>query len=419
VDFSEVDPTQPLARATRSLVLAVLAGAALAAPPTLGLEPETVGRVATLPPLGDHWVFVPDRLLQHSLLFDADRGDVLGTIQSTSSLTPKLPLVSRTRGEIYSVDLDYDRGLRGNRIDYVTIHDAKSLQVTGEVLLPHPTSASNTSLHHAALLDGDRFLVAFSQFPATLATVVDLETREVASEVHIAGCAGVYPAGPDRFATLCGDGTAALALLDADGRLLELVRSEPFFDVVADAVAMAGARAGSSWIFTSFLGQVHQVDFSGEMPMAADSWPLATDAQREDRWRPGGLQHVAFHRPSGRLYVLMHQGGSGTHKDPGPEIWIYDLEARSRVGTIEVPNLAADFLGPMLGVASDGFLQRLLRALIPHEGAQSIAVTQDDEPLLFARHGELGVVAVLDAESGEHLRNLDEVGLAGPSLGVP
>lgn len=387
--------------------------------PATGAEIDTVGQTATLPALGEHWVWIPDRILEHSLLFDGDRGEMLGSIPSASMLTPKLPLVSRARREIYSVDLDYDRGRRGKRTDYVTIYDAETLGVKGDIVLPHPTSESNTSLHHATLLDDDRFLVVFSQFPTTVATVVDLVEQRVVSEVSIAGCAGVYATGPTRFATLCGDGTVTMALLDGAGRVERVTRSEPFFDVVDDPVSMAGVRLESTWLFATFSGTVHPIDFATESPRAGAAWPLVDDRDRDAGWRPGGLQPFALHRASKRLYALMHQGGPGTHKDAGPEIWVYDVETATQASRIEVPNLTADFLGTLLEVERDSFFQGVLRMLIPSEGAQAIAITQDDSPILFARHGELGVVAVLDAESGEHLRNLDEVGLAGPSLGVP
>ena len=137
--------TQPLIRVLLMLSLSI----ATAMTPALsarGLEADLSGRVATLPPIGEHWVWVPDRILEHSLLFDGDRGEMLGSISSPSMLTPKLPLVARTRKEIYSVDLDYSRGRRGERTDYVTIFDSRTLDVIGEVVLPHPTSESNTSL---------------------------------------------------------------------------------------------------------------------------------------------------------------------------------------------------------------------------------------------------------------------------------
>jgi methylamine dehydrogenase heavy chain len=391
----------------------------LAAAVASGFDAERIGNVATLPPIGDHWVWVPDRLLEHSLLYDGDSGKVLGTVDSNASITPKVPLVARTRGEIYSVDIDYARGRRGARTDFVTIYDATTLHVAGEVLLSHPTSESNSSVAHTALLDGDRFLVVFSQFPATLASVVDLEERRVVGEVSIAGCAGLYAAGRLRFATLCGDGSVVMAELDERGALRRTARSERFFDVVEDPVSMAGARHGSKWVFVSFAGFVHGVDFSGTSPRAESPWSLVDDGERGDEWRPGGLQQVTLHQATQQLYVVMHQGGAGTHKDPGPEIWAYDLARRTRVERIQVPNLAADFLGPLLGLESGGLSHRLLSWATPNPGVHAIAVTQDDRPLLFARNADLGVVAVLDPTTGEHLRNLEEAGLAGPTLGVP
>ena len=360
-----------------------------------------------------------DRLLEHSFLFDGDDGRMLGTIPAPGALTPKLPLFARSRGEFYSVDLDYARGTRGARIDYVTIYDAVTLDVVGEVVLPHPAAMSNTSLHHAALLDGDRFLVVFSQFPETVATVVDLERREVASVVAIAGCAGVYPAGPRRFATLCGNGTMALALLRPDGTLQRTARGERFFDAVEDPVSMAGVRLGSSWLFVSFAGRVHEVELGGGRPEAKPAWSLVDAAERDAGWRPGGLQPHALHRASGRLYALMHQGEPGSHKDAGPEIWAFELERQKRTARFGVPNLTVDFLGPMLGLAPGGLGFRLLGFVVPNAGAHSLAVTQDDAPLLFTRNAEIGAVGVLDAGTGEHLRTLGEAGLFGPSLGVP
>ena len=401
----------------RELAGALAAVWLLAAAPGAGAQ-ET-GGVATLPAIGPHWVWVPDWVFAHSLLFDGDSGKVLGMLDSGVSGTPKLPLLARARGEIYSVDIAYARGRRGARSDFVTIYDAESLGVVGEVALEHPTADSVTAIAHAALLDGDRFLLVFSQFPSALVSVVDLEERRVAGEVPIAGCAGVYPAGPQRFATLCGDGRVLVAELGPTGAPAGTTHSEPFFDVIEDPVGMAGARLGAAWVFVSFAGRVHVVDLAGDRPRPEPPWSLLDEEARTAGWLPGGHQPVALHRDSGRLYVVMHQGGAGSHKEPGPEIWGYDLAQRTRIARIEVPNLTAAFLAPLLGIEAGGFTAWLLRQVTPSPGAHSIAVTQDERPLLFARNTGLGVVAVLDAASGEHLRNLEEAGTSGPTLGVP
>lgn len=373
----------------------------------------------TLPEIEEHFVWVPDRLLAHSLLFDSESGDVLATIDSGTTITPLPPLHARSRGEFYSVEIDYSRGRRGKRIDYVTIYDSTTLAVLGEILLPHPTSESNTSLAHVALLEDDRFLLIYSQFPETLATVVDLESRRVVGHVAIAGCAGLYPVRARRFATLCGNGTTLMVDLDAEGRLARTARSEVFFDVIADPVSMAGAPLLESWIFTTFGGQLQIVDYSGDTPVALPPWPLADEEERAEGWRPGGLQHVAVHAPSKRLFVVMHQGEPGSHKDAGPEIWRYDLEQQAREARMTTPNLAADFLAGLLEFAPDSLAARLLHWATPLPGVHAILVSQDESPVILARNSDIGLVAVIDALSGDFLRNLTEAGITGPTLGAP
>ena len=73
----------------------------------------------------------------------------------------------------------------------------------------------------------------------------------------------------------------------------------------------------------------------------------------------------------------------------------------------------------MLQLDEDGTGRWLLDRILPDEGADTIEVTQDAAPLLFVRNSEIGSVAVLDARTGETLRFLSEVGLAGMRLAVP
>jgi hypothetical protein len=172
-------------------------------------------------------------------------------------------------------------------------------------------------------------------------------------------------------------------------------------------------------MFASFEGYLHEIDFSGERPRATKPWSLFTSDQRIDGWRVGGLQHLAFHRPSGRLFSVVHQGGGGTHKDAGSEIWVYDLKKRERIQVIEAPPLLGVFLRRMAGIAPDSTLGWLLEYLLPSPGVHSVVVTRDRNPLLFVRHRETGAAGVYDALSGELLRYLDETGLGGALMAVP
>jgi methylamine dehydrogenase heavy chain len=390
---------------------------ALAADPAAAGLPVETPSVAVLPAEpGPHWIWVPDRLLQHSVLFDGDSGEVLGMIDSAASLTPKAPVLAR--GGFYSADIAYSRGLRGERIDFVSIYDAHTLELTGEILLPTRTGQSNASLAYAELL-GERFFAIFNQFPNVSVSIVDLEQERFVGEIGIAGCAGIYPVDAQRFATLCGDGTAALVVLAADGSQEDLFSSERFFDPVVDPVFMAAGRDGARWTFVSFEGHAHTLDFSGFRPQLQGSWSLLDDDDRAAAWRPGGLQHVALHGESERLFVAMHRAEPGSHKQAGEEIWVFDVAKQRRVARLDLPNLVVGFLAPLLEVELDSFLARLLGWVLPTGGVDVLTVSQDDDPVLFVRNSQLGAVAVLDAGTGETRRMLTEVGFTGPTMRVP
>lgn len=400
--------------------LSLLACLLCVAPASAEIQPEALGQVKELPAeVRDHWVWVPDRLLRHSILLDGDSGRMLGAIDSGVQITPKPPSWSRTRGEIYNVDTVYSRGHRGKRQDFVVIYDAQTLSVKGEVEIPPKAADTSTGIALVGILDGDRFLVVLNQSPGSSVSVIDLESRRFVVEIQTAGCAAVYPAGPRRFGMLCGDGTAMSVHLTEAGELDHISRSERFFDVVDDPVTEKGVREGSSWWFASFEGLLHEVDFGGDVPAPKRPWSLFTERETEGGWRIGGAQHLAFHEKTRRLYSIVHEGGPGSHKDPGSQVWVYDVASRKKVATFTTPNLISAFLGPQAGFEATGTLGKVLDFVLPNAGVHSIAVTQDSNPLLFVRNADLGAVGVLDALSGEHLRNIEDTGLSGALLVVP
>jgi methylamine dehydrogenase heavy chain len=367
----------------------------------------------------DHWVWVPDRLFRHSVLFDGDTGRMLGALDSGMQVSPKTPLWSRTRHEIFTVDTTYGKGHRGERHDFIVIYDSRTLDEKGDIEIPPRATDTGTGIALVGMLDGDRFIVVLNHSPGASVSVADVELRRAAAEIQTQGCAGVFPAGPARFGMLCGDGTAMTVHLKDDGELDHIARSMRFFDPVADPVTEKGVRDGSTWWFVSFEGFLHEIDFSGDAPSPKARWPLFTDDELEEQWRVGGAQHIAYHRGTKRLYSVVHKGGPGSHKDPGSEIWVYDLPAQKKVDVFRTPNLVAAFVGPQAGFDATGTIGKILDFLLPNTGVHSIAVTQDENPLLFYRHADLGAVGVLDASTGEHLRNIEEAGLSGTLLVVP
>ncbi|MCX5739671.1 MAG: amine dehydrogenase large subunit, partial [Proteobacteria bacterium] len=379
---------------------------------------EPLGQVATLPAQpGPHWVWVSDILLKRAALVDADGARFLGMLPGGSGILA--PLRSRDGREIYQAETYYARGTRGQRTDVVSIADAITLQPKGEVVIPPKRSEHTSWVAGSALSDDGRFVAVFNLNPGTSLSIVDVAERRFVGEIETPGCGLVYAAGPRRFLSLCADGTALVVTLDESGRPASKLRTERWFDPQADPITEKAARRGDQWFFVSFEGFVHPIDVSGEALRFADPWPLLSDADRKESWRVGGMQQLALHGATGRLYALMHQGGADTHKDPGTEVFVYDVDKRERVQRIELRNQTASFVLDRLGMPPGGTIDWLLQRALPNEGAERIAVTQDDAPVLLAATAFPATLAVYDARSGEYLRDVSEVGIATNYVAAP
>lgn len=401
------------------------AGVALAVSVALAeVAPEEVGSSASLPERwSPHALWASDMLLRRSALFDADSGAMLGSVYAGQDLSPVLPLLNAARGELYVASTYYSRRSHGERTDALVIYDARSLAPVAEVVLPPKKASNGNGVALGALLDDGRFVVVFNQTPANSVSVVDVVERRFAGEIATGGCALVYPAGPRRFGMLCLDGSALQITLDERGAEASRAASAKFFDAAKDPVTEKGVRlaaGGGRWLFASFEGEAREVDFAAQpAPAVAAGWPLFSDAERADGWRVGGRQHLAFHAASGRLYSLVHRGEADSHKEPGDEVWVYDVPKRAKLRAIEVPNLGAAALRDLMKLPPGGALDWLLRAVVPNEGADAVAVSQDAAPVLALASADAPVIAVLDAESGELVREISEPGLAIGLLVVP
>jgi methylamine dehydrogenase heavy chain len=388
-----------------------------------GAEPEPLGVSRTLPERpGPHWFWLSDILLHRTALFDADTGEQLATISSGTAGVGFVifPLFSRDQREIYLPETYFSRGVRGDRTDVVTVYDARTVQPLAEIPIPprraeyFPGNAAN------ALSDDGRFVAVFNLTPVTSLSIVDVEARTFTAEVSTPGCSLVYAAGPRRFLMLCANGGALTVTLDEHGHAARVERGEPFFDPQKDPITEKAVRRGNEWLFPSFEGMIYPVDVSGDAPRVGERWSLVDEADQKASWRIGGAQHLAIHAASGRLYALMHQGGRDTHKDPGSEIWVYDLGTRRRVQRIPVMNPLVSFIGQQAAAVGRGrFGGWLLSKLLPNTGVDRILVTQDERPVLVASASIPPTVTIHDAMTGAVVREISEPGLAGSLLFAP
>ena len=385
--------TRPIPSSTvsRSTFAALIAAALTARPAAAQPKPDPMV-VSELPAAGSpHWVWINDIVFHHmeagkAFLFDGDNGRMLGLLSTGYGYTGlQLPPDGSL---VVSPETYFSRGTRGTRTDVVTLYDPRKLAPVTEIAIPAKRGALLPMRAASGITDDGRFLLIYNFTPAQTVTVVDLKSRTFVGEIDIPGCAMIYPTGPRSFFSLCGDGTAFAVKLDEAGKPAARGRTAKVFDAAKDPVTEKGVRDGNTWYFASFSGDIVPVETTAGDTKAGARWSLATPAERQQNWKPGGMQHLAFHPKRRRLYSLMHQGGIDTHKVPGTEIWVYDLGAGNKR------------------------VQRIPLA----KPLMSISVTSDAKPLLFGINIGMPELRVFDALTGALLRTVPDVGFTPSTL---
>lgn len=355
---------------------------AVASPALAQLQPEELKNESLAEVMQPHWVWLNDisfdRMLDgRAYLVDADAGQMLGMISSGYGHGV---LMLAEDGKTLAVPSTFlARGTRGERTDVVTFYKTSDLTPGAEPIIPAKRYNGMPFQAVSPVMPGGRFGLVYNFTPEQSVTVIDMQAQKMVGEYATSGCSLVYPTGPSKFFLICGDGALQPATLDAEGKVTLGKTSKKLF-ADEDPVTEKGVWTGSQWLFFTMAGKVQVIDHSKDVPTLAKTWSLATAADGKD-WRPGALQTAAYHRGTGRLYVLMHQGGADTHKDPGTEIWVYDVAKQTRIERIalETP-------------------------------AMSVAVSQDAKPLLYTTMFGETDLKVRDALTGKLLRKIDGFG---------
>ncbi len=340
-----------------------------------------------------HWVWVNDIVFHHmadgkAYLIDGDTGRFLGMLSTGLGFIGVV--LPSDYSQIYSPETYFSRGTRGERTDVITFYDPQKLEPTGEVIIPPKRFAAMPTNNYSSLLDDERYLVVYNFTPAQSVSIIDVKERRFVTEIETAGCALVMPSGDRSFMMLCGNGGLMTVSLNDKGELADKQRIKPFFDPQTDPVTEKAVRWGDTWVFVSFKGDVYPVDVSGDQPVPGKRWSLFSDSEREAAWKPGGIQHLAVHESSGSLYALVHQGERDTHKEPGQDVWVYDLATQKQARKIKLDKLAT-----------------------------SIQVSKDDAPLMFSIFIGNPTLDIYEASSGKLLRSVDEIGFTPTIMQTP
>ncbi|WP_176484652.1 amine dehydrogenase large subunit [Sphingomonas spermidinifaciens] len=371
-----------------SVIAALLSAAGVQAqaqtpprPPELPVEESDV---AALPVLGPRVVMVNTNWgSTGARLFDGDTGKMLGLIHEAQLSNVALDPAGRY---FYVAESIWTKGNRGTRQDMLTVRDARTLKVVREIALPGRLLVG-TRKHDLGISADGRYAYVYDFDPASSIIVVDLVRSRVLGRTEVPGCGLSAAIGAAASLSLCADGALAVTTLDARGRG-SVSRSESFFSAENDPIFdnFAVDTASGAAMMLSYTGLVYPVDASGE-PKAPTPWsvqeaaglPRASTAPLAVNWLPGGRQPMAWHKPSGRLFVLMHMGEYWSQKEPGTELWVIDSATR-RV---------------------------LTRKKLKHK-ASFVEVSQDAQPLLFLNEEE--TLWVLDAATLEQKHEIANAG---------
>ena len=320
------------------------------------LQPEAIGTVHTLPAqYPDGWIVVhdanfPSMIDGRFLIIDA-AADIHALKASVHGGKIGSVDIAPERNELYVATTYYSRGVSGERTDIIAVHDTCTLGKKAEIEIPAKLASATPTKNRFRLSEDGRFGFAFNFTPAASVSVVDLVSREVLNEVEIPGCSLVYPMGERSFASACGDGTLLGAVLDEQGQLVSQDRSESVVDFDTNAMFLKGGKFGGEIYFPTFAGSLLGFDLSGDVPVFLGDWSLLSQEEKQAGWRPGGWHLVASDVEKGELFVLMHTGGrEGSHKNPGSEVWVYDIETKERVRRmpLRLPAISIGLAGDML-----------------------------------------------------------------------
>ena len=289
---------------------------------------------------------------------------------------------SPDQSEMYVPEIYFSRLGRGDRTDVVTVYAVSTLSPIDEIEIPPKRATGPGKRAFHGISDDGKLLYVLNMTPATSVSVVNLDNRTFVREIEIPGCALVYPSGNHTFLSVCGDGRF-LHVNAEDDQQVELSKTGIAFDALGDPVTEKATRIGDTWLFVSFGGVLHEIVATDTNALVRRSWPLISDEDASQGWRVGGNHFVSAHLASKHYFVLMHKGGVDSHKDPGDEVWVYDIEKRERVARIELIEVAS-----------------------------SIAVSQGAEPTLFTTTNG-AKIGVYDVETGKHVKNV-----VGPPLGA-
>lgn len=314
---------------------------------------------------------------------DGETGRVVGI--TDGGFLPQ-PLVADDGSFIAQASTVFSRIARGTRTDYVEVFDPETFEPTADIELPKDARFLIGTYQWMNALTPDKKKLLFYQFsPAPAVGIVDLEGKKFDRMVDVPDCYHIFPASPTVFYMNCRDGSLArVDIAETEPKITntEVFHAEDELLINHPAYSMRAGRL----VWPTYTGKIFQIDLTEEKATFREPVEALTEAERADNWRPGGWQQTAYHRASDRIFLLVDQRDQWRHKTASRFVVVLDAATGERISKIE----------------------------LGHE-IDSINVSQDAEPLLYALSAGTQTLHIFDAGTGKELRKVTHLG-RGPQI---
>lgn len=280
----------------------------------------------------------------------------------------------------------YSRVAAGKRDDYLQLIDPRTHNVLADIDIPEGRFLTGV-LERLASISSDDKHVLFQQFsPSPAVGLVDLEKKAFVKMIDVPDCYHVFPTPKQNFFMHCRDGSLLQVSYDDKGNAKQ--KNTKVFHAENEYLLNQPYYSNSSGrlAYSTYEGRILQAKLSDSGAEFLKPFEVFTDKEKKDKWRPGGWQTLTYHKARNELYVLADQREKWTHKTPSRFVFVVDGTTGKRLRKIE----------------------------LKHE-IDSIAVSQDADPYLYAVSAEAKSLFTFDARSGKQVGSLDELGRA-PAL---
>lgn len=343
---------------------------------------EDTIKILSAPPSDARRVYVTDPAdfgaTTRIVTIDGNNAKLLA--QTDTGLVPN-PIVSSDGKFFAHASTVFSRVSKGKRDDYVEVYDAQSHNVIADIDIPEVRFLVNTYQWMAALTPDDKSLLLYQFSPSPGVALIDLESKKFVKVMDVPDCYHVFPTANDSFFMHCREGHMLKATFGKDGTIkhekTKIFHPENKHLVNTPAYSPKAKRL----VWPSYDGTIYQVDFSSGEAKFLDTFEAFTPEEKADKWAPGGWNLVAYHRESNRIFVLADQRAQWTHKYASRFVFVYDAATGKRLSKID----------------------------LKHD-INSIGVSADKEPQLYALSSVDRTLYIFDAQTGKETSKVDQIG---------